>query len=226
MGIISRSRRIVSLKEFSDDVSPIEIKKIDVQCPYDEQYILRMTICMNGQDFYCPPELLWLSPLFDAAYKHQTNVMKLKHTFCYITVRHGTVKSVLDDEWHVDGFSTKITHIPEQNYIWSNNNCTEYCDVSTEFPDDFNPLIHNVNSYLAQFVEEDEIKTCKPTTLYCLDPYILHRRPAVAFGQERTFVRISFVPIEIRDVNNTPNRIIPEVKPTNGIEIRNKLINY
>lgn len=226
MGIISRANRIVSLNEFSDDTTPIELSKIDVQCPYDDQYILRMPVCVNGKDFYCPVELLWLAPLFETAYKHQIEVLKVKHSFCYITVRHGIVKSVLDDEWHVDGFSTKITHIPEQNYIWSNINGTEYCDVSTEFPDDFDPMVHNVNSYLAKFVEESDIKTCNPKTMYCLDPYVLHRRPTASSGQKRTFVRISFVPIEIRDVNNTHNPIMPEVEQTNGIEIRNKLIHY
>jgi hypothetical protein len=42
----------------------------------------------------------------------------------------------------------------------------------------------------------------------------------------RTFVRISFVPIEINDINNTKNLLIPRVYSGDGVAYRNRLINY
>ncbi|AQW88969.1 hypothetical protein pEaSNUABM50_00452 [Erwinia phage pEa_SNUABM_50] len=226
MNIIERAKHIVSVSEFESNVNPIEMKKIKAVCPYDEQYILRMVVSTDGLTYHLPIELRWMYPLYIAALKHQTEVIGIKHPFCYITVRHGLVKSITDDEWHVDGFSTKIVHVPEQNYIWSNSIPTEYTNVSVKFPDDFDSNIHNVNHYLQKFVHNDEVQQCKENVLYCLDPYILHRRPSSSTGEVRTFVRISFVPIEINDVNNTQNKLLPRTYNNDGVQVRNKLRTY
>lgn len=225
MSIIERAKRDVSVSEFENNVEPIELSKIDVNCPYDTQYILRMCICDDGINYNIPDELKWLTPLFIEAMTHQLNAVDVEKQFCYITVRHGLVTSVTDDEWHVDGFSTKISHVPEQNYIWTNSIPTEYTNVSVKFPDDFDALKHNVNHFLQEHITE-EVKQCKENVLYCLDPYILHRRPSISTGTKRTFVRISFVPIIIDDVNNTQNPLLPQKYINDGVAFRNKLETY
>ena len=53
-------------------------------------------------------EYLHRKKLFNEALKHQREVIQVTHSFCYITIRNGLVKSKTDEEWHVDGFSTKI----------------------------------------------------------------------------------------------------------------------
>lgn len=225
MSIIERAKRIVSVSEFENNVEPIELSRIDVKCPHDIQYILRMCVSTDGNNFHIPEELKWMKPLFIEALTHQMNAVDVDKKFCYITIRHGVVTSVTDDEWHVDGFSTKVEHVPEQNYIWTNRIPTEYTNVSVKFPEDFDPLIHNVNYYLQDNINK-EIKQCKENVLYCMDPYVLHRRPSVSTGLHRTFVRISFVPIMIDDVNNTQNPFLPQSYSHDGVAYRNKLKKY
>jgi hypothetical protein len=226
MSIVERAARIVSLKEYGNAGNPIEVSSIPtVDCPLPEQYILRMAVRADGVALGIPEELHWIFPLYHEALMHQICVIGVDHPFCYITVRHGEVRSRTDDEWHVDGFSTKIEHVPEQNYIWSDCHPTEYADnLKVSFPEDFNPSEYNVNTYLQHFIWN--VSVCNPKTLYCIDPYILHRRPKVAYGAMRTFARISFVPIEINDINNTPNPLSPRQYTKDGVSFRNKLKHY
>jgi len=62
--------------------------------------------------------------------------------------------------------------------------------------------------------------------MYAMDPYMLHRRPPQTEGMVRTFVRISYVPILINDVNNTPNPLLPIECDADGVANRNRLIAY
>lgn len=225
MSIIERANRKVSVSEFENNIDPIELKQINVSCPYDTQYILRMCISTDSVNYKMPQELGWIYPLLVEAMTHNFIKFKSNNKFCYVTIRHGLVTSVTDDEWHVDGFSTKIPHVPEQNYIWTNSIPTEYTNVSVKFPDDFDPLKHNVNMFLQDHITE-EVKQCKENVMYCLDPYILHRRPPASTGTMRTFVRISFVPIMIDDVNNTQNEKLPQTYTNDGVQFRNKLEKY
>lgn len=145
--------------------------------------------------------------------------MGINHSFCYITVRHGYVKSITDDEWHVDGFSTRISHIPEQNYIWTNIKLTEYVKKRLKFPKDFNPKKHKIQHYFQNNINEnDKIYTFKENCLYCLNPYIIHKRLKNTEGLFRTFIRISFTPIEIQDINNTLNPILPKPILPDGVK--------
>lgn len=225
MSIIERAKRNVSVSEFENNVEPYELSRITISCPYDEQYILRMCISDNGKNFVIPDELRWITPILVEALNHQLNAIDGDKQYCYITVRHGVVKSVTDDEWHVDGFSTRIAHVPEQNYIWTNSIPTEYTNVSVKFPDDFDPLKHNVNHFLEHNIAS-EVKRCKENVVYCIDPYILHRRPKVSTGRIRTFIRVSFVPIMINDVNNTQNPKLIQQYTQDGVQFRNKLEKY
>lgn len=228
-----RAFSALNLEQYKAHNSPSIASNIfGLECPYEEQYILRMMIKGTGDnDFKIPSELEWLRSTIEKANFYQTEKLKVHHSFCYVTVRHGLVESVTDDEWHVDGFSTKITHIPEQNYIWSNCYPTEYVTLPIKFPEDFDPMRHNIHSYIQKRVaiRKPEIKFLSPSNLLCVDPYVIHRRPSnIPEGTRRTFIRISFVPIEIRDDNNTQNPLLPvPVYGVDGVkDFRNKLLNY
>jgi hypothetical protein len=98
--------------------------------------------------------------------------------------------------------------------------------LQTQIPQDFDPLRHNINNYLAPLVDDSQVQQCVPGVLYCLDPYILHRRPQVVPGTMRTFVRVSFVPIEINDIHNSQNPLLPRIYSADGVAHRNTLTNY
>ena len=179
------------------------------------------------EDFKIPTELEWCTNLILEAIENQKR-MGINQPFCYITVRHGFVTSTLDDEWHVDDFSTTITHLPEQNYYWSNTHPTDYIVKKIKFPKDFDAQKHNVHLFFQDNINEnDEVKKMEANTLYCFDPYVIHRRPVDAKNLMRTFVRLSFTPIEINDVNNTLNPLIETNYTRDGkIEFRDKLLRY
>lgn len=221
--IHERAHRLVNLTEFQTAGVPLRLAPVDLTPPTDEQYILRMVIRADGGDLTVPGELDWIRPIIELAQVHQQEI-GVDHPFVYATIRHGIVKSKADDEWHVDGFSTKIPHCPEQNYVWCDQTGTEYADLRVTFPADFNPRIHNVNHYLEKHVRE--VLKADTHTLYCMDPYNLHRRPASTTGTQRTFVRLSFVPIEINDVNNTQNPLLYRESNQDGVALRQKLLTY
>lgn len=223
--IHERAKRLVSVDEFADTSLPQKLDRLTLFPPQEEVYILRMPIRVEGGRVCLPTQYLWVAPILFHANFNQTQ-MGVAHPFVYLTIRHGIVKSVTDDQWHVDGFSTKIPHTPEQNYIWSSHTGTEYVPLNVNVPEDFSPRHHNINTYLARTVDDTKVQQCEEKTLYCMDPYILHRRPAETAGVWRTFVRISFVPIEINDINNTQNPELPRQYTADGVAFRNMLRDY
>ena len=222
-GIGDRAKEALNLDQYSRVNSPERIGGLDLETPDDRQYILRMFIKEPFGDFEIPPELSWLVPVIKEAVEHQDSI-GVRQPFCHVTVRHGEVTSEKDNEWHVDGFSMNVTHLPEQNYIWVNTHPTEYVERAFNIPDDFDPSRHNIHLLFQDMMGDEDVKTLDEETLYCLDPYVVHRRPQVPTGIERTFVRISFCPMEIKDVNNTQNPLMPR---RNGVEeFREELERY
>lgn len=226
MSIEERAKRILNLNEFANNCEPISLGHFDLTPPENEQRVLRVAIRVEGGDFIIPKELEWVRPFFEKALNHQREAIKVEHSFSYITVRHGLVTTKTDDEWHLDGFSTRITHIPEQNYIWSSNDATEYLKQNIEIDKRFDPLKNNINFYLEEELKKENIMKCKEKHIYCIDPYILHRRPKLEKQTLRTFVRVSFVPIEINDINNTQNPCLPRKYTKDGVKFRNTLTRF
>lgn len=195
-------------------------------CPVDEQYILRMMVrSPSTETFKIPASLAWLENLILLCDSKQ-NSMAIQNPFVYITVRHGIVKSTTDDLWHVDGFSMRVPHIPEQNYIFASNNGTEVLEQNVRIPDDFDPMRHNIHHYFQDIADSANIRTLKENTVYLIDPYVIHRRPSVTAGIMRTFVRISFIPIEIEDDTCMVNPLIPRLNRYNRTDIRDVLQRY
>lgn len=227
MSIADRATNALNLDQYSEANGPDRLGQLDLNTPDDRQYVLRMLIKEPFGEFQIPNELEWLEPLVSRAYAHQLK-MGVRQPFCHVTVRHGEVTSEKDDEWHVDGFSMNVTHLPEQNYAWVNRYPTEYMERGFDIPEDFDPQKHNIHLLFQDLMNGDEdVKTFDEETVYCFDPYVLHRRPEVPTGIERTFIRVSFTPMEIKDVNNTQNPLIPRDYDRDGVEeFRNQLERY
>lgn len=225
--IKERALKAINLEQYNKINEPEILGEINLKPPTERQYVLRCLIKTPYTEFKIPHDLSWCEPMIKACFNKQVE-MGINQPFCYITVRHGVVTTKLDDEWHVDGFSMTITHLPEQNYAWCSQDGTEYIKKAIEIPKDFNPLIYNIHNFIQDSITpEDEVNVFKNKTIYCFDPYVIHRRPINVAGQVRTFVRVSFTPIEINDVNNTINELLKTNYTRDGKkDFRDKLLRY
>lgn len=225
---IDRAFDVVNVKHFKNICPPDEVFDYELKCPFHRQYILRMMIKEPHQEFKIPEELEWCREMVEKCNNIQIE-NNIRHSYCYISVRHGKVDTKTDSEWHTDGYSEVLTHIPEQNYIITSNEPTEYVEMPIDFPEDFDALKHNIVSFINKEIEKKnpEIKKAKENTMYVFDPYVIHRRPLSAKNKKRTFVRITFVPIEICDDACFDNPLMEKrIYNRNANTTRNKLTNY
>ncbi len=229
--LLERSRHALDLKWFRrmDRMKTLDFGDInDLMHPKDPQYVLRMPIITpRSNGLQLPIELYWLKGFIHRVSAIQRHTVGISHPYCYVTVRYGPVTSETDDQWHVDGYTARISHLPEQNYIRCNRLATECFDQTVKFPKDFDPLIHNMSTYFEK-VFNGRIQKLNAGSIYLIDPYVIHRRPRITDGQFRSFIRISFVPTEIIDDNFTPNPLIPiEEYGRDAVkDFRDKLISY
>lgn len=225
MNLFQRSRELLSPSLYGSAVPGAVLVGTETLRVPKLQYILRMCVgnpSVSGYRF--PTELYWVWPLFAKCLAMQKGYFSRIHPYVYVTVRSGYYHAKTNDTWHVDGFSMKKEHVPEQNYLWSNCYGTEYADHSIAIPDDFDPFKHDIHKYF-----QEHTKTCQTMQdggIYVIDPYVVHRRqPGIPNNRHRCFVRISFVPIEIQDDNCTRNPLLPT--PTyNNSDIRKTLVEY
>lgn len=207
----------------------------------ERQYILRMLIKRPGSNFEIPSELEWLrETIMKCANLQEENGISYNNDFIYVTVRHGIVTSKTDDLWHVDGFSVRKPHRPEQNYIWTNCYPTEGWTGTCFLPQTFNPLKHNLHRYFQSYEEryqqmygekytpielDGTSKILTSGHLWLIDPFVVHRRPKIPENTFRTFFRVTFAPIEIKDDACTPNPLLPTRK-YNNTDFRDSLVDF
>ncbi len=224
-----RYTALLNLGRYERPNPPLKVDPLRAQLPTERQMVLRTLVrAPYSNGYQIPPSLEWLGDTIRSAEEYQNREIRIRHPYCYVTVRHGEVATTGDDLWHVDGFSTKFNHLPEANYVCVvGGQPTEWLDQSFSFPDDFDPLVHNVHLFFQKRIDSSNIRQMEEGMVYFLDPYVVHRRPPNATGW-RTFIRISFTPIEIGDVNNTPNPLIPTSHYTlDGVkDFRDKLLDY
>jgi hypothetical protein len=206
----------------ADTLESLDLGEHFLTPPDHRQYILRMALRFDGSELMIPPELEWMRETIEKCCEFQKTHFTY-HPFVYLTVRSGEVTSKTDDVWHVDGFSMRYPHVPEQNYIWSNNFPTQVSTTNTPVPSDFDPMKHNLHNFFDS--RQTDYVTVKPNHIYVIDPYVVHRRDPASAGHVRSFFRLSFVPIAIESDDNTQNPLLP-VKQWNRADIREKLINY
>lgn len=224
--IVSRSATRLNTEPYSRRCLPEFVAAVDVKIPLESCYVLRMLIRRPFGDYRVPMWLSWVRPLIHAAQRHQDE-NGLDQPFVYLTIRSGVVVSTGDDQWHVDGFSVAYSHLPEQNYIWSDRYATEVYGAAIPIPDDFDPRRHNLHKFFQGRAKPEYAESLYSRVLYVIDPYVIHRRPAVPVGERRCFVRVSFTPVEIEDVNNTPNPLLPTNYTRDGVrEFRDLLVDY
>ncbi len=222
--LFDRSNHLINLQDYSVYCPPIDCGVCILHPPYKHQYVLRMMVRgLNGAKIDIPKELKWLENLILRCSKVQSN-NNINHKFIYVTVRHGLVTSETDDQWHVDGHSMRVPHLPEYNYICSTRKSTEILEQPFDIPTDFNSLKHNIHMYFQDHADETKKACLLPNRLYVIDPYIVHRRPSGIKGI-RTFVRVSFLPIEIEDNTCTKNPLM-QSKYYEREDIRKTLIRY
>lgn len=220
-----RAWKPLNLQEYRHAHLPEYVAPCYLVFPENPLYILRMLIRSQNEDQYSAPDnLFFLKPFIDACIAYQKKYVRVRHPFLYLTVRHGPVVSETDDEWHVDGFSMKYNHLPEQSYIWANHSPTQFGTVELDIKG-FNPAKHNIHKLIQRHNPLPAVGS-RPNAIYCIDPYIIHRRPPnLNKDAWRSFVRVTFSPIEIRDVNNTLNPFVVSNNDFDGVkQFRDKLL--
>lgn len=228
MSIKERGLRALSLSQYDDINEPELVSACRLPRIMNDVHVLRMLIKTRFSEFKIPQSLSWVEPMINISYLHQINVLNIRHPFCYLTIRQGLGDYFVDNDWHVDGFSQSTTHLPEQNYLWCNKFPTEYVSKRIPFPHDFDTDKHNIHLFIQEHISaEDEIKSLKESHIYCIDPYVIHRKPKFSNLEFRTFIRVSFTQVEIADVNNTINPLIETGYTRYGVkELRDKLVRY
>lgn len=207
---LRRASRLLNLEDYGASISRPERQDVSIQPPdASSQYVLRMMVrSPESRGLIIPESLRWLEKTIHECDSIQ-RFHSLANEYVYVTVRHGPVTSQTDDSWHVDGFSMRTPHVPEQSYILASEFPTEWQDRAFPIPASFDPLRHNIHDYLAKSAVRESARQCLPNQVYAIDPYCVHRRPPQAQAERRTFWRISFVPIEIQDDTCTPNPLLP-----------------
>jgi len=190
-----------------------------------EQMVLRMMIKSPWSQGFCiPKELSWTTPLLEQVHSYQKKHF-IDHPFCYLTVRCGLVSTTTDDVWHVDGFSKRVPHLPEQNYLLTTDYPTEVLHQVFEIPSDFDPFKHNIHLFFQDRADVSKSRPASKNKIMVFDPYVVHRRPPSSFGKFRKMIRISFVPVEIEDDTCQQNPLLIH-KLYNRVDVRSKLKKY
>lgn len=225
MYIEERARKLVDLGIYAKANQELNSYPVDGSLVPHDQYILRMMIRgPKTEGYVVPNELKWIEPMVIRADAEQRK-LGVNHPYVYVTVRCGPMKSVSDDVWHVDGFSMRVPHVTEQNYIWSDHTPTEILKQNFAFPSDFHPMVYNIHQFFQDRALDRNVEQLEAWRMYQLDVYNVHRRPRIEAGTPRRFFRISFVPIEIESDDCQPNPLLP-ARVYNRDDVRKRLIRY
>lgn len=229
MSIHRNYQKLKELSDYRDLDSPSRVICSNPAQPNcDSQMILRMLVRAKYGEFKIPDSLEWLRETILDVSDFDAALTGIKESWCYVTVRHGPVVSVTDDQWHFDGASFRTDIVPERNYVWVNHTPFQFKTGRLNFPVDFNPIKYDLFSFAEKELKNSPIQVSKSATWYLVNPFVFHRRnPAIPEGS-RTFIRISFPDIEGRDIMNTENPMLPT--PFFGRDpvktFRNNLLKY
>lgn len=221
-------KKIKELSDWSTLDEPKYCFDADFEQPREDQQILRMIVKSKYENnIHIPEEIGWLRSEILRLNELDKNLTGIQNSWCYVTVRKG-IPYKETDEWHFDGGSLRTELIPERNYICVDRFPTQYKIGGVHFPDDFDPVRHNMFSYAKKTLEDEEIKTIDVNKWYLLTPFCFHRRDPASNDIKRLFVRVTFVDIEVRDVRCTQNPLLPtdayQRDPVSSFRI--KLVDY
>lgn len=202
--------RLKRLDDFTRLSTPEPVDIPAPVCPHGDQYVLRVLVRPKyTRRLSLPIWLGWLRESIEAAARVDAEQTGIRHSWCYVTVRHGIVRSATDDEWHFDGASFRSDTIPERNYCYADHSHMEYRLGAVDIPEGFDPLRYDLSDIAARRTEGRPVHRVPAGRWVRVLPTCLHRRPPHTTGTRRTFVRVSFIDVEIRDMNNTANPLLP-----------------
>lgn len=220
-------QKIKELSDWNTLDAPVKVPElVPFEAPSD-QMILRMLVRTKYGRFEVPQELAYLEPVIYNLAAVDASWTGIRDSWCYVTVRSG-IPFPTTDEWHFDGGSLRTELIPERNYVWCDRFPLQYKMGNVNFPEDFDPLKHNMFTFAAKEVEDSPILNVDAEKWYLLSPFCLHRRDPASNGFQRTFIRVSFIDIEVRDVKCTQNPLLPtEAYERNPVKsFRDSLVDY
>lgn len=223
----TRAREDFNQEAYMYPAPPVHMGTREIDMPEEDLYLLRFLIKQPGSDFTIPQKIQFLQGIIEECARYQmAHFPDYEDRFVYLTVRSGELKSVNEDQFHVDGFQgiSVPRHIPEQNYIWANCYPTLMA-LQPYFMEQLDPALHNMHDYFHEKTSMDNVYAGRDRGLYIIDPYHVHARPMIPDGTLRSFFRLCFSPAEIRDDTNTVNEHLPR-GPYNREDIRNHLGTY
>ena len=176
--------------------------------PDEDQMVLRMLVSPKYQNtFFIPKGLEWIEDEIKEIYELDTSITGIHNKWCYVTIRHG-INHEPDNSWHFDGGSLRTELIPERDYVYVNKFGFEFKEGTIVFPKDFDPVKHNMSSAALNNIKDERTVIAKVNTWYLLSPFVFHRASPKGNGEYRTFIRITFTDIEIRDQTCTQNPLL------------------
>jgi hypothetical protein len=210
--IYDRAAKTFSQRGYLYPSPPVFLGEQDVSIPDDDVFVLRMPFKVPGSAFCLPVELSWAASFVWSCVAYQKLFPEWESRFFYLTIRSGEVSSQQDDTFHVDGFQGVLVprHLPEQIYLWTDRDPTHWA-IQPFFCEDLDPAKHNIHNFFDQQTNRQNLYCGVPKGVYCFDPYHVHARPVLGAGLQpgrRTVLRVSSIPIEIRDDTNTQNPAI------------------
>jgi hypothetical protein len=202
-------KKLKTLKDYKILDAPHSLDNWNCTGIPEDLRILRMLVKTKYSDeFFIPEELSWLRQEIYRHWEIDKKLCKIENSWCYITVRSGFADDTAD-AFHFDGGSMRVDLIPERNYVWVNKFGIEYKLGSVNFPETFDPTKFNMFTFAENEVKNSPVCSTETHKWYLLSPFCLHRRNPLSDGARRVFIRISFVDIEVRDVNCTQNPLFP-----------------
>jgi hypothetical protein len=225
--VYQRAERIFTQSGYMYPAPPLFLGSREIVFPLESIYVLRLLIKAPGTKFLLPGRLGFLEAEIRSCAAYQKRYFpRFAERFVYLTVRSGPVKSLHDDELHVDGFQgiSVPRHIPEQNYLWCSNAPTVF-SMQAYFVEHLDPGKHNIHTLFQCVTDASALYAGVEKGLYVIDPCHVHARPKARDGDRRSMFRLCFSPVEIMDDTCMVNKYLPR-GPYNREDIRNRLVAF
>ena len=225
-----RHHKLFDHNHYHSVVSPLSIGNYILDIDKININVLRLLIKdKNSQQLFIPNELLGFVNFINRCVSdYNKRFGDINDNLIYVTIRTTDSFNYYKDSgtWHVDGFQgVRIArHLPEINYLWSNNNTTEFAVEEYDLLN-FDYAKYNINSFFRDYTKGNNIFKCSPNGIYIMDPYMVHRAPICDFVEKRVFIRLNFAPVEIEDYTNTINPMLPRYYPKR-VDIRDTLADF
>lgn len=198
-----------------------------------KENVLRLMVRKDDENepIWLPKQLLIFKDLILEAINYHRQYYEInKNAFIYLTVRSCTYDELFyknSFSWHIDGFQgSKIKrHIIEQNIFWCNKSPTQFL-LQPFFCEGLNPSKHDINDFFDKQANDKFLINTFKNSLYCVNPYQVHRVNPKKYKGQRVFVRINFSPVVIEDPTNSLNPVLNDNLIQEHRDVRDFLRGY